>query len=79
VEAARATSGSEEARRVILDRLHRLLVETYTGYLRADQRACVVALENLHGKYAVTAKAIEAARDKAATTLKGFLVELGYE
>jgi type I restriction enzyme M protein len=79
VEAARAKIGSEEARRVILDRLHRLLVETYTGYLRADQRACVVALENLHGKYAVTAKAIEAARDKAATTLKGFLVELGYE
>jgi type I restriction enzyme M protein len=79
VEAARAKIGSEEARHVILDRLHRLLVETYSGYLRADQRVCVAALENLHGKYAVTAKAIEAARDTAAAKLKGFLVELGYE
>lgn len=48
-------------------------------YLRADQRACVAALENLHGKYAVTAKQIEAKRDEAAVKLKGFLVELGYE
>jgi type I restriction enzyme M protein len=36
------------------------------------------ALENLHRKYAVTAKVIEARRD-AAARLKGFLVELGYE
>jgi type I restriction enzyme M protein len=36
-------------------------------------------LENLHGKYAVTAKAIEARRDEAAAMLKGLLVELGYE
>ena len=31
------------------------------------------------GKYAVTAKEIEAERDAAAAKLKGFLVELGYE
>ena len=64
---------------MILDRLHRLLLQTYEGYLRADQRACTGALENLHGKYAVTAKQIEAKRDEAAAKLKGFLVELGYE
>ena len=79
VEAARAKIDGEEARRVILDRLHRLLVETYSSYLRADQRGCVAALENLHAKYAVTAKAIEAARDAAAAKMKAFLVELGYE
>ena len=50
----------DEARRVILDRLHHLLVETYEGYLRADQRACTAAIENLHTKYAITAKEIEA-------------------
>jgi len=49
------------------------------GYLRADQRACLAALENLHRKYAVTAKEIEARRDAAAARLKGFLVEVGYE
>jgi len=79
VTAARAKIGPDEAKRVILDRLHRLLIETYAGYLRADQRACLAALENLHDKYAVTAKAIEAQRDAAAAKLKTFLEELGYE
>jgi len=77
--AARTKINPDEARTVILDRLHRLLVETYDGLLRADQRACLAALENLHAKYAVTAKQIEAQRDEAAAKLKGFLKELGYE
>lgn len=79
VAAAREKIDRDEARRVILDRLHRLLVQTYEGYLRSDQRACLAALENLHRKYAVTAKEIEARRDAAAARLKKFLVELGYE
>jgi type I restriction enzyme M protein len=79
VAAAREKINRDEARRVILDRLHRILVQTYEGYLRADQRACLAALENLHAKYAVTAKAIEAKRDAEAAKLKKFLVELGYE
>jgi type I restriction enzyme M protein len=79
VEAARGKIDGEEARRVIVDRLHRLLVEMYSGYLRSNQRACVAALENLHAKYAMTAKAIEAARDAAEARLTGFLLKLGYE
>lgn len=79
VDAAREKISSEEAKAVILDRLRRLLVQTYEGYLRADQRACLAALENLHRKYAVTAREIEARRDAAAAKLKEFLVELGYE
>ena len=47
--------------------------------LRADQRACIAAIENLWGKYAVTAKQIEAERDDAARALQAFLLELGYE
>ena len=78
VVAAREKIDRNEARRVILDRLHRLLVRTYEGYLRADQRACLAALENLHTKYAVTAKTIEANRDAEAAKLKSFLSELGY-
>ena len=72
VAAAREKIDRDEARRVILDRLHRLLVQTYQGYLRADQRACFAALENLHEKYAVTAKAIEAKRDTEAAKLNTF-------
>jgi type I restriction enzyme M protein len=79
VAAARAKIDRDEARRVILDRLHRLLVQTHEGYLRADQRACLAALENLHDKYAVTAKAIEAHGEAAALRLKAFLVGLEYE
>ncbi len=79
VAAAREKIDREEARRVILDRLQRLLVQTYEGYLSADQRECLAALENLHAKYAVTAKEIESQRDTEVSKLKVFLTELGYE
>ncbi|MBA3586029.1 MAG: SAM-dependent DNA methyltransferase [Chloroflexi bacterium] len=76
--AARARIDRGEARRVIVARMQCLLVETYRGYLRADQRACVAAIENLWGKYAVTAAQIEAQRDAETGKLKGFLKGLGY-
>jgi type I restriction enzyme M protein len=79
VAAARARIDRNTARRVILDRLHRILVQMYEGYLRADQRACIAALENLWSKYAMTAKEIEAKRHAEAAKLKAFLKELGYE
>lgn len=79
VAAAREKIDRDEVRRVILERLHRLLILTYAGYLRADQRACLGALENLHTKYAVTAKNTEATRGAAAAKLKAFMLELGYE
>jgi type I restriction enzyme M protein len=78
VAVARAKIDRDTARAVILDRMHRLLVDTYAGYLRDGERSCVAAIENLHAKYAVTAKEIEAKRDSAAATLNGFLAELGY-
>ena len=79
VEQARLKISKDEARQVIVERLGKLLFESYRQYLRADQRACIAAVENLWGKYAVTAKQIEAERDKAAKALQEFLVELGYE
>ncbi len=79
VAAAREKITRDEAKKVILERLQKLLEDTYKSYLRADQRACLSALENLHNKYAFTAKEIEAKRDQAAKKLQGFLKELGYE
>lgn len=79
VEAARAKISRDEARKVIVERLGRLLVESYGAYLRADQRVCVAAIENLWSKYAATAKEIEAERDAASTQLRKFLEALGYE
>lgn len=78
VAAAREKIGKDEARAVIIQRMHQLLVQTFETYLRADQRVCLGALENLHSKYAVTAEAIERKRDEAAAKLKGYLKELGY-
>ncbi|MBT9609543.1 MAG: N-6 DNA methylase [Aquabacterium sp.] len=79
VAQARLKISQNEARAIITQRLGELLLATYRQYLRADERACVAAIENLWGKYAVTAKEIEAARDEAAKALKAYLVELGYE
>jgi type I restriction enzyme M protein len=79
VQSARAKISIDEARLVIIERLRQTLLDIYQAYLRADQRACVKAIENLWGKYAVTAKTIEADRDEAAEQLQAFLVELGYE
>ncbi len=79
VAQARLKISKAEARQVIVERLGKVLFESYRQYLRADQRACIAAVENLWGKYAVTAKQIEAERDEAAKALQKFLVELGYE
>ena len=79
VEQARQKISPSEARQVILQRLEQALMDSYGQYLRADQRACVAALEKLWGKYAVTAKELETQRENAATELAGYLERLGYE
>ena len=79
VQSARIKISTDEARTVIIERLRQTLMEIYETYLRADQRACIRAIENLWAKYAVTAKEIEAERDEASRQLQAFLVELGYE
>jgi type I restriction enzyme M protein len=79
VEQARLNISRDEARQVIIERLGKVLFDSYRQYLRADQRACVAAIENLWSKYAVTARQIESERDQAAEELQAFLVELGYE
>lgn len=79
VAQARLKINPTQARVIIIERLGQVLFASYRHYLRADQRACVGAIENLWRKYAVTAQQIEAERDAAAAALQGFLVELGYE
>jgi len=79
VQSARAKISTDEARTVIIERLRKLLMNTYQAYLRADQRAGIKAIEKLWNKYAVTAKRIEFERDAASQELQAFLVELGYE
>ncbi len=79
VESARDKISNDEARIVIIERLRLILMNTYRAYLRADQRACVKAIENLWLKYAVTANTIEQVRDAASEQLQALMMELGYE
>ena len=78
VEQARLKISADQARQAIVERLGQVLFSSYQQYLRADQRACVAAIESLWSKYAVTAKRIEAERDEAAAELQTYLKELGY-
>lgn len=79
VESARAKIDKDEARKVIVERLRKVLMSSYFTYLRADQRSCAHEIEKLWDKYAVTAKTIEVERDVASEVLNAFIRELGYE
>jgi type I restriction enzyme M protein len=79
VQSARAKISNDEARGIIIERLRQQLLSTYRSYLRAEQRGCIKAVENLWKKYAVTARETEEKRDEASLQLKKFLLELGYE
>ena len=78
VASAREKITVDQARTAIINRLKNLLMSIYGGYLRAEQRACIKAVENLWAKYAVTARQIEAERDEASRELETFLEGLGY-
>ncbi len=77
--AARSKISEDEARRLILERFHGLLVEEYRGYLRRYNQEFIKAVENLWDKYAVSLRHILQERDKQAQLLDGFMCELGYE
>lgn len=79
VEQARLKISKDQARVIIVERVGKVLFDSYLQYLKAEQRACVVAIENLWSKYAITEKHIKNESEKAAQTLKTFLKELGYE
>ncbi len=79
VEAARAKIDEAEAKELILDRLHTVLLAEYETYVRQYRQACVEAVQNLWVKYSTTAHTIEQNRDALAGQLNGYLVTLGYE
>ena len=79
VQAAREKITPEEAKALIEARFKQQLMEAFNQYLRQIISQLVKAVENLHGKYAVTVKAILSERDQQAALLDGFLQELGYE
>ncbi len=79
VEKAREKITPEEAKELIEKRFKQLMKASFEQYLRQLVTHLIKAVENLHGKYAVTVKDILTERDQQAELLDGFLQELGYE
>jgi type I restriction enzyme M protein len=68
----------EDAKRLILKKLHDIANKELLRYLNAEKRTLVAAVENLWDKYAVSNKAQESERQKSLATLNGVLSNLGY-
>ncbi|MCW1887012.1 type I restriction-modification system subunit M [Luteolibacter flavescens] len=68
----------EEAKTLILKKLHDLATGQLDRYLNAGKRELIRAVENLWDKYAVSSRVLEAERTETLVTLNGFLTGLGY-
>ena len=68
----------EEAKTLILKKLHDLATHELNRYLNAAKRSLIQSVENLWDKYAVSSRALESERNKTLLALDGFLNRLGY-
>ncbi|MBA1332617.1 N-6 DNA methylase [Candidatus Endoriftia persephone str. Guaymas] len=68
----------EEAKRLILKKLHDIANNELNRYLIAEKRALIAVVENLWDKYAVSSRELERARSGTLKVLDGFLEGLGY-
>jgi type I restriction enzyme M protein len=78
IAAARAKITPEAAKAQILGSFRSILLRTYRAYLDEERHAIATAIENVHDKYAVTAREIESSRAEAAAKLERYLEVLGY-
>ncbi|MDO8608665.1 MAG: type I restriction-modification system subunit M [Phaeospirillum sp.] len=68
----------EDAKRLILKKLHDHANRELLRYLNAEKRVLVAAVENLLDKYAVSSQTLEADRSKMQSALNGTLARLRY-
>lgn len=68
----------EQAKTLILKKLHDLATAELHRYLNAEKRQLIAALENLWAKYAVSSRTLEAERSQTLQTLDAFMAGLGY-
>ena len=68
----------EEAKTLILKKLHDLATHELNRYLNAAKRQLIQSVENLWDKYSVSSRAMETERTSTLTALDGFLTGLGY-
>jgi type I restriction enzyme M protein len=68
----------EEAKTLILKKLHDLATHELNRYLNAAKRQLIQSVEILWDKYAVSSRALENERTETLMALDGFLTGLGY-
>lgn len=68
----------EEAKTLILKKLHDLATHELNRYLNAAKRQLIQSVETLWDKYAVSSRALVNARNETLKALDGFLTGLGY-
>jgi type I restriction enzyme M protein len=68
----------EDAKRLILKKLHDLANKELLRYLNAEKRALLSIVENLWDKYAVSSQMLEAESESTLGELHEFLAALGY-
>ncbi len=68
----------EEAKTLILKKLHDLATHELNRYLNAAKRQLIQSVETLWDKYAVSSRALEIERTETRMALDGFLTGLGY-
>ena len=67
----------EEAKRLILKKLHDIAGRELERYLNAEKRTLIQGVENLWNKYAISSRELERKREETLGQLNGFLEGLG--
>ncbi|SDY12080.1 type I restriction-modification system subunit M [Nitrosomonas sp. Nm33] len=78
LKAIGGQSSEQDAKRLILRKLHDIANKELLRYLNAEKRALYAIVENLWDKYAVSSQTLEAERQESLNILNGFLAKLKY-
>ena len=68
-----------EARQLILQKLHDLVANELSRYLKSEQRLVINIFENLFDKYFIPLSQIHTQRDEANKKLNTYLKQLKYQ
>ncbi|MCL5611402.1 MAG: N-6 DNA methylase, partial [Chloroflexi bacterium] len=79
IHEKREALSEEEAKALILKKLFDVVGNELVRYLKLELRVVVNIFENLFEKYFVPLNEIKSQRDRATSTLDGFLKELNYK
>lgn len=68
----------EDAKRLILKKLHDIADKELLRYLNAEKRSLIAAVDNLWDKYALSSQALEQQREQTLTAFSQFMTQLKY-